>query len=141
MITFKSNVSPNNFTWHDVTGVNSHGVSVVNVRPAGKRDVVVTVRGLHPNTKDEGVKNYLSKFGKITSNRVVHCTFSEGPLKGLKNGDRSYQLEIKPGTNIPSYQVLYGQTVTLRYGGQKKTCGRCFKLANMRMGGWHCQVM
>ena len=89
-----------NFICHDVLEVNRAGVKVVNVKAAGKRDVVVQLKGLHPNTKDEGVLSYLSKFGKILSTRVVHSTYGEGPLKGLKNGDRSVKMEIKPGTNI-----------------------------------------
>ena len=105
------------------------------VKAAGKRDVVVTLKGLHPNTKDQGVLDYLSKFGKILTTRVVHCTYSEGPLQGLKNGDRSFRLELKPGSNIPSYHVLFGQKVTLRYPGQKQTCARCFKSSDFCMGG------
>ena len=105
------------------------------MKAAGKRDVVVTLKGLHPNTKDQGVLDYLSKFGKILTTRVVHCTYSEGPLQGLKNGDRSFRLELKPGSNIPSYHVLFGQKVTLRYPGQKQTCARCFKSSDFCMGG------
>ena len=54
---------------------------------------------------------------------------------GLKNGDRSYKMELKPKSNIPSYHVLFGQKVTVRYPGQKQTCGRCFNSSDMCMGG------
>ena len=120
---------------NDVIQLNSAGVRVVNVKAAGKREVVATLRGLHPNTKDQGVLDYLSRFGKISSSKVIHGVYGDGPLKGLKNGDRSYKLELKPGTSIPSYHVLFSQKVTLRYAGQKQTCARCYKSANFCMGG------
>ena len=44
-------------------------------------------------------------------------------------------MELKPGSNIPSYHVLFGQKVTLRYPGQKQTCARCFKSSEFCMGG------
>ena len=44
-------------------------------------------------------------------------------------------MELKSKTHIPTYHVLYGQKVTVRYSGQKQTCGRCFSSADMCMGG------
>ena len=55
----------------------------MNFKPAGKRDVVVTVKGLHPNTKDQGVMEYLGKFGKEATSKVIYATFGEVPLKGI----------------------------------------------------------
>ena len=80
------------------------------VKPAGKRDVVVTIKGIHPNTREDVVLDYLGKFGKVCSTKVVYGVFSEGPLKGIINGDRSYKLEIKPSTNLGSYHAIDGQT-------------------------------
>ena len=134
-ITLKNNVSLEKFLISDIIQVTQAGVRVVHIKPAGKREVIVTLRGLHPNVKDQSVLDYLSKFGKVITTRVVHCTFSEGPLKGLKNGDRSFKLEIKPGTNIGTYHVLFGQKVTLRYQGQKQTCARCYESSQSCIGG------
>ena len=61
------------------------------------------------------------------TNKVVHGVFSDGPLKGFKNGYRSFKMEVKPGTNIGSYHVLDGQRVTMRYPGQQQTCARCLQ--------------
>ena len=63
-----------------------------------------------------------------------------GPMEkghyGIKNGDRSYKLEIKPNTNIGSFHVLDGHKVTVRYPGQQQTCARCHETAqNCRGGG------
>ena len=122
LITLKPEVAIANFCRHDVFEVTASGIRAVHIKPAGKRDAVVTIKGLHPNTRDDGVLVYLNKFAKSVTNKVVHGVYAEGPLKGLKNGDRSYKLEIKPSDNIGTYHVIDGQKVTLRYAGQQQTC-------------------
>ena len=57
---------------------------------------------------------------------MVYGVFG-GALKGMRNGDRSYKVEIKPNVNIGTYHVLDGQKVTVRYAGQQQTCARCFE--------------
>jgi hypothetical protein len=89
----------------------------------------VNIKNIHPNTMDEGVIDYLNKFGKVVTKKVVHGVYSDGPLKGFRNGDRSFKMEIKPTANIGTYHVLDGQKVTVRYPGQLQTCAR---------GDWLC---
>ena len=72
---------------------------------------------------------YLNKFAKCVTNKVIHGVFTEGPLRGLKNGDRSYKVEIKPNENIGTYHLIDGQKVTVRYPGQQQTCARCHETA------------
>ena len=125
-ITMKETVDISKYCRYDVIDVSASG-RAVHVKPAGKREVTVYVKDIHPNTKDEVVMHYLECFGKLVTRKVVYGVYHEGPLKGLKNGDRSYRIEIKPGTNLGSYHVLDGQRVTLRYPGQSQTCARCPK--------------
>ena len=101
-ITLKENVNIDRFCCYDVIEVSSSGIRSVLVKPAGKRDVTVNLKGLHPNTSDTLVIEYLEKFGKLISNRVIHNTYTEGPLKGLKNGDRCYRMEVKPDIYLGS---------------------------------------
>ena len=61
--------------------------------------------------------------------------FGEGPLKGVRNGDRSYKMEVKADTNIGTYHAIDGQRVTLRYPGQMQTCARCFQTPITCKGG------
>ena len=135
LITLKQGVPIEKFCRHDVFEVTATGIRAVNIKPAGKRDVVVTVKGIHPNTRDEEVLAYLKRFSRNVTNKVIHEVFTEGPLKGLKNGDRSYKLEIKPNENIGTYHILDGQKVTMRYPGQQQTCARCFETSRMCKGG------
>ena len=135
LITLKPDIPAGKFCRHEVFEVTSGGVRAVNIKPVGKREAVVTIKGLHPNTKDDFVLNYLSKFAKPVTNKVVYGVFTEGPLVGFKNGDRSYKLEVSPNTNIGTYHAIDGQKVTLRYLGQQQTCGRCHETARHCRGG------
>lgn len=124
-ITLKKEVDIARFCRYDVLDVTASGIRCVLVKPAGKREVIVTAKGIHPNTREDVVLDYLGKFGKVFTSKVVYGVFAEGPLKGIRNGDRSYKVEIKPGSNIGSYHFIDGQKVTLRYPGQQQTCARC----------------
>ena len=126
LITLKKDIQIERFCCHDVLEVTQSGIRAVHVKPAGKREVVVTMKGIHPNTRDDGVIDYLSKFGKVVTTKVIHGMFGDGPLKGLRNGDRSYKVEIKATINLGTYHVIDGQKVTARYPGQQQTCARCF---------------
>ena len=53
----------------------------------------------------------------------------------MKNGDRSYKLEVKPGENIGSYHVIESQKVNIRYPGQQPTCGHCHESSRKCRGG------
>ena len=92
LITLKDSVNMENFCRHDVFQVTESGIRSTLVKPAGKREVVITMKGIHPNTRDNVVLEYLSKFGKVVTTKVVHGVFKDGPLNGMKNGDRFYKL-------------------------------------------------
>ena len=79
LITLKKEVPIENFCRHDVLEVTSSGIRATNIKPAGKREVVVHVKGLHPNTRD-----------------------------GFSNGDRFYKMEIKPNANLGTYHKKGG---------------------------------
>ena len=133
-ITLQKDIEIGRFCRYDVLEVTSTGVRAVLVKPAGKREVVVTLQGIHPNTRDEVVISYLNKFARVVTNKVIYGVFSEGPLKGIRNGDRHFKLELTPKTQIGSYHVLDGQKVYLRYPGQQQTCARCLKTAQWCKG-------
>ena len=133
-ITLKQEISIQQFCQYNVIEVNSNGVRAVNIKPAFKREVVVSLRNIHPNTKDEYVINYLNRFGKVVSNKVVYGVYTEGPLKGFRNGDRSYKVELKPQINLGTYHVLDGQKVIVKHEGQLQTCARCLESARTCKG-------
>ena len=135
LVTLRDSVPAENYSRYDVVEVTESGIRAIMIKPAGKKDVVMTLKGVHPNTKDSFVINYLTKFGTIPQTRVVYGTYKDGPLKGMFNGDRFYEVEIKPGVNIGSYHLIDGVKVTLRYAGQKQTCGRCHRTPDSCKGG------
>ena len=133
-ITLKQGIEIGKYCRYDVLEVTSSGIRASLVKPAGKREVVVTLKGLHPNTSDNTVLDYLSKFARIVTRKVVYGVFTEGPLKGMRNGDRNFKMEIKPNSNLGSFHVLDGHRVTLKYPGQQQTCARCFQTAQYCRG-------
>lgn len=127
-ITLKDHVEMEKFCSYDIIAITSSGIRGTMVKPAGKKEVVISIKGIHPNTKDSLVIDYLSKFGRVVSTKVVHGVFSEGPLRGIRNGDRAFKMEVKAGENIGSYHYIDGHKVSLRYPGQHQTCGRCHEI-------------
>ena len=136
-ITMQKNIDLNQFCRFEAFEITSSGIRSIMVKPS---DVVVTLRGLHPNTRDTVVMNYLGKFGRIITTKVVHEVYSTGPLVGLKNGNRSYKMEIQPGDNIGSFHVIEGQKVSVRYPGQLQTCGRCHNVPSQCRGSGIAKV-
>ena len=121
LITLKPEVPIANFCRQEIFEVTATGIRAIHIKPAGKREAVVTIRGLHPNTRDDAVLTYLNKFAKSVTNKVIH-------------GDRSYKVEIKPNENIGTYHLIDGQKVTVRYPGQQQTCARCHETAKKCKG-------
>ena len=72
LITLKNDVKVETFCRYDVFEITESGIRSIMVKPAGKKEVVVTMRGIHPNTRDSLVLEYLSKFGKIVTTKTVH---------------------------------------------------------------------
>ena len=125
LITLRKEVPAERFCSYDVIEVTSTGIKAILVRQCGKRESIVTIKGIHPNTRDEVVTDYLMKFGRLVSTKVIHAVFQDGPLKGFRNGDRSFKVEFKQKVNMGTYHVIDGQKVTVRYLGQQQTCARC----------------
>ena len=135
LLTMSKDIQLEKFCRYETFQVTESGIRSTMVKPAGRREVIVNLKGVHPNTRDSVVVEYLSKFGKLSTSKVVYGLFSDGPLKGIKNGDRAYKVEIKPGINIGSYHVIEGQKICLRYQGQLQTCGRCHETSRKCKGG------
>ena len=117
--------------------VLKEGVRTGIIRPAGKKEVSVTISGLHPNTKDQAVVKYLSAHGKVsTTDKVIHHVYpgvSRSSLcAGKLNGNRTYMVEVtKP---MGSYHIIDGEKVIVRYRGQAKTCAKCHKTESICPG-------
>ena len=133
-ITLKKEVQIEQFCCYDVLEVNNNGVRAINVKPLNKREVIVTIKNVHPNTRDDEAIRYLNLFGKVTSTKVVYGVFGEGPFKGLRNGIRCYKMDLRPDAKLGTYHVLYGQKVIIKYPGQMQTCGRCHQTAKTCKG-------
>ena len=71
----------------------SPGVFARSIRPAGTRDIIVTVSGLHWNTPDTLVIEYFKRFGgQLLTEEVIYGKYGDGLIPGKKNGDSKYQV-------------------------------------------------
>jgi hypothetical protein len=105
----------------------SKGVVAGTIRPAGRRDVIVTVAGVDFDTPDALLQEYIQKFGgKLMSQNVSYGRYSEGPFIGKINNERKYQVDFSDSKmKMGTYHFLDGARVRVYYRGNEKTCGRC----------------
>ena len=66
LITLHASVDISKFLYRNESYMVKDGVRTTSIRPAGKREVLVTITGLHPNTKDQAVLRYLEHHGKVS---------------------------------------------------------------------------
>ena len=109
----------------------TEGVMTGSIRPAGRKDVTVTVCGLDFNTPDTFVFQYLSKFGRVANQKVIYSKYTEGPFRGKYNGDRKYNVDFSGDSSQPmgTYHIIDGTKTRIFYRGNIKTCGRCHRFA------------
>ena len=127
-ITLHPSVDISRFPYQNESYVVKEGVRTTIIRQEGKKDKVIRITGLHPNTKDQAVIKYLSAHGTVsTTEKVIHHVFPGEPgsslCAGKLNGNRSYMVELKVA--MGSYHIIDGEKVSIRYGGQEWTCARC----------------
>ena len=114
----------------DVSIRVTDGVMTGVIRPAGKKDVTVTIVGLDFNTPDTFVFDYLSRFGKVMDRAVIYSKYTEGSSKGKYNGERKFQVDFsKSNIRMGTFHIIDGCKVRVYYRGNIKTCGRCHRVA------------
>ena len=128
-ITFAPSVDLNKFIVNQSESyILKEGVRTTTMRAVGNREVSVTVFGLHPDTRDEAVVQYLNSHGTVNKkDPIVYGVYPGEPgsslLAGKQNGARSYMMEVK--RNMGTYHIIDGEKVTIKYRGQIKSCAKC----------------
>ena len=101
------------------------------IRPAGKKEVSVKNCGLDFNTPDSYVLEYIKKFGRVVSDKVIYDKYKEGPFTGKYNGDRKYSVDFTNSRfNMGTFHIIDGARVKIFYIGNRKTCARCHLTAD-----------
>ena len=129
LITLHPSTDITRFLYRNESYIVKEGVRTTTIRPEGRKDKVIKITGLHPNTKDQAVVKYLSAHGVVsTKDKVIHHVFPGQPgsslLAGKLNGNRSYVME-ELKVPLGSYHIIDGEKVSVRYSGQEWTCARC----------------
>ena len=128
-ITLSSNINLNRFTDNQSESfILKPGVRTTSLKHACRKEVNVQVYGLHPDTKDETVIDYLNAHGKVDMKQpVTYAVYPGAPgsslLAGKRNGNRIYSMIVS--RNIGSVHIIDGERVSIRYSGQRRTCNRC----------------
>ena len=120
------------------------GIKTTIIKPMDRREVQVTISGLNINTPDSFIFSYVAFFGKLHSFKVIYDREREGPLAGIKNGDRRVMVDFTGARGMGTYHLMDGEAVTINYSGQRRTCGRCHKDSrSCPGGGWarRCEEM
>ena len=50
---------------------------------------------------------------------MVFVIEQQGPLKGMRNGNRKYLVDFSNGRNMRTYHIIDGAYVNITYPGQK----------------------
>ena len=132
-VTLNKNVDMSRFYNKDVLEIKEGG-RISQIRQSGKREVILTIKVLHPNALDDTVFKYLCCLKKVEKKKVILDTYKEGPLCGFQNGDRKYSLEFRTDITVGPTHVIDGQKVTFSFPGQRRTCFRCFETPNLCQG-------
>ena len=102
------------------------GVKTGFIRPAGNREITVTIADLDFETPNTFVFEYLNKFGVVKSGNVVYGKYRDGDFKGKYNGERKFLVDFsKAERTMGTYHIIDGAKVRVYYPGNKRTCGRC----------------
>ena len=126
LITLNQSVDISKFLYQNESYVVKEGVRTSTIRPAGKKEVMVTVLGLH-----QAVMRYLGANGEVNiAEKVIHHVFPGTPgstlCAGKFNGNRSYVMKVMQP--MGSYHIFDGEIVTMRYPGQEWSCARCHQV-------------
>ena len=111
------------------------GMKTSVIKPMDKREVQVLISGININTPDSFLFSYLAFFGKVSSHKVIYDTERDGPLAGVKNGDRRFLMDFTSGKGMGTYHLVDGESVIVSYSGQRRTCGRCHQDSRTCPGG------
>ena len=130
-ILCKSGIDLEQFCFQESLQVEK-GVKTNFIRPAGRKDVEVTVTGLGFNIPDSLVQEYITKFGGVlVTNDVIYGRYGPGPFSGKMNGIRKYQVDFtKARTNMGTFHILDGRKLKIFYRGNRSTCGWCHQDAS-----------
>ena len=77
-LTLRRELKIGKYCKYEVIDVTISGGRAVLVKPAGKREAVVTLKGIQPNTRDEAFLGFLIFFGYVVTNKVIHGCLPRG---------------------------------------------------------------
>ena len=114
-------------------------------KPHHRKETLVTLSWMDIETPDDLLVHVLNYFGNVKSN-VKWTTIKEEEgeseiaklLNNIQNGERQVWLEVtKP---LPSYAMIDRRKVKIYHPGQRRTCARCQKVADLCKGNSNARL-
>ena len=117
-------------------------LTITQVKPANRRDVLLLITGLPFDTPDTQVKHYVESFGaKFKNIEPIYGVYREGPWRGQYNGERRYKVDFTSQTlPMGTYHLLNNAKIRVAYPGNTRTCGRCHQAPISCPGGGIARV-
>ena len=143
-VELTDNINPENFGNLPAFDINE-GLRVKYYKPHHRKESLITINWLDLETPDELLIHVFNHFGNVKSNvKWSKIKQEEGdsdmakPLNNIMSGERQFWMEItKP---LPSYAVIDRRKVKIHHAGQRRTCARCQKTADLCKGNSNARL-
>ena len=143
-VELNSNVDPENFVALAAFDIRE-GLRTKFYKPHHTKESLVTISWMDLETPDDLLIHILNHFGHVKSNvRWMKIKEEEGEteleklLNNISNGIRQVWMEIsKP---LPSYAMIDRRKVKIYHPGQRRTCARCHKVADLCRGNSNAKL-
>ena len=144
LVELTSNINPENLVGLPAFDIRD-GLRTKYYKPHHRNETLVTVSWMDIETPDELVLHVFNHFGNVKSNvKWTKIKEEEGEsemaklLNNILSGQRQFWMEIV--TPLPSYAMIDKRKVKIHHAGQRRTCARCQKVADLCRGNSNAKL-
>ena len=143
-VELSSNVNPDHMTTLPAFDIRD-GLRTKYYKPHHRKESLITISWMDIETPDDLLIHILNHFGQVKSNvKWTKMKEEEGEselaklLNNIPNGERQIWMEVKKP--IPSYAMIDKRKVKIYHPGQRRTCARCQKVADLCQGNSNARL-
>ena len=144
LVELTNNVNPEHLVSLPAFDIRD-GLRTKYFKPHHRKETLISVSWMDIETPDELLLHVFNHFGKVKSNvKWVKIKEEEGEsdiaklLNNIPNGERQFWVEVtKP---IPSYAMIDKRKIKIHHPGQRRTCARCQKVADLCKGNSNAKL-
>ena len=143
-VELSTNVNPEHLVTLPAFDIRE-GLRTKYYKPHHRKESLITVNWMDIETPDDLLIHILNHFGQVKSNvKWTKIKEEEGEselaklLNNIPNGERQIWIEVKKP--IPSYAMIDKRKVKIYHPGQRRTCARCQKVADLCKGNSNAKL-